>query len=277
MKKICLSIIVILGILMSANIKVNADTVQPEVYVGIAGEVKAGSTIKIAVELKKMTNLYAASIDYTYDNSLLEVQNIVVSGNINKNVDEIYKQNASGGNKARYAYTNLGEIDGFSGDTNLIVIEAKVLKDGEVNINKENFELILVQYDKAKEGDNKISKMNEKIYYPNEAWEVVQSPAGEATYSSIESKDSVISESRIAEIEQENKVALEAAGEAAGDAPKEATENNDPEAEVVETKDEKAKEEDKDYTAVGIIGLIVVAGAGFFIYKKKSLNKDKVA
>lgn len=267
---------------MPANIRVNAAT-EAQAYIRIIGEIKEGSTIDIVVDLENVTNLYAASIDYAYDNSLIKVEEITLSAKLDNNINEGWKETASGGNKLKYGYTNLGEIPGFSGSSNLVLIKAKVLKDGELNITNDNFELILVQ------NQNGIVKMPCDFHFPGESWEAVPTPAGEVTYTSIESKGSSISASRVTEIEEENKIALEAVG----DGDKENTDENAPQTEGEEqveaeaelkaeaeaeadkvAKDEEDKEEDSNYAVLGIIGLIIIAGTGFFIYKRKSLNNN---
>lgn len=282
MKKLCISIIMILGILSVATINVNAAEVQ--VNTGIVGEIKEGSKIDIVVDLQKVTNLYAASMEYTYDNSLLSVESIEVSSNINNgSIHEAYNETANGGNKARYGYTNLGDTQGFSGDTNFLIIKAKVLKDGDLNLTKDNLKVKIV----GNNGD--ISEIPCNINYPEESWEVVKAPTGETTYTSIEAKanslsqDNASEEVKTAKAEQEGKTsnsteeAQDTAGEiqataeekSAADTTEEdesdATSDNDSQAEENENKDKVS-----NYWIVGIIVVALIAGGGFFVYKRKS-------
>jgi len=273
MKKICISIIMILGILSLATIKVNA--AQAQVNVGVIGEVKAGSNIDIVVDIQKMTNLYAASMDYTYDNSIIKVEEIIVSSNIdNGNIYQAYKDTASGGNKARYGYTNVGDFMGFNGDTNFLVIKAKILKDGELNLTKDNFKLKLVE----KQGSNGElpSEMLCNINYPKESWEVVKSPSGtlgETTYVSILPKvDSLSSTSVANNKNSETTQETTAQAEEKSDVTKEDVINNNPQAEEKEV----SKDESKSYWTVSIIGLGLVAIAGFLVYKRIWNKKNKL-
>jgi len=304
MKKICISILVILGVLVSANIKVNA--AQPQVNIGVIGEVKAGSNIDIVVDLENMTNLYAASMDYTYDNSLVKIDEIVVSSNIDDGNVYQYKETDNGGNRARYGYTNLGDILGFSGTSNFLVIKAKVLKDGELNLTKDNFKLMLVQ-----KQDGLTSEMLCNYNYPKESWELVAAPTGTisteaaptgtisteatptgttptgttptrtTTYVSIEPKANSLSNTSITTdkitedtIPEKNK---------SDGTTKDAT-NNASEVDAKdssnegESKDETSKEEsNKDEVSnFWIVGVVVITVAAFFVYKRKSLKKNKL-
>lgn len=293
MKKICISIIMILGILSVATIKVKA--AEAQVNIGIVGEIKKDSNIDIVVDLQKMTNLYAASMEYTYDNSIISVESIVVSSNINNgNIYEAYNETANGGNKARYGYTNLGDFQGFSGDSNFLVIKAKVLKDGEVNLTKDNLKVKLVQ----KQNSSEIFPV---VNYPKESWQTAKAPTGgTTTYTSIEAKanslssnnlstdnapavtpenkDSVAtSETKDPAVTPENKASevtpeTQATADQKGNAATEATTKDN----ASQAEENQNKDETSNYWIITVIVVALIAGGGFFVYKRRSLNKNKV-
>jgi len=261
MKKICISIIVILGILSATTIKVNA--AQAQVNIGIVGEVKKGSKIDIVIDLQNMANLYAASVDYTYDNSIISIEEIVVSPNIdNGTINEAYKETAASGNKVRYGYTNMGEVEGFSGDSNFLIIKAKVLKDGEIKLNKENLEVVLVKY------KGEISDMSKNVYFPGESWEVTKDPAGETTYKSIEVKANSLSPNKDLVVPGENKTDPEVKTEEA----KEETDNSKNEEE--EEADDENKDETSSFGILVVIGIMLVLVGAVVVIKKRQNNKE---
>lgn len=181
MKKVLMIFCIVFGIFTLDTIKVKAD--EASVYVGTVGDVKAGAEINIVVDLENMHNLYAASFKYEYDNTLLNIESIDINSNIKTdNIYEAYKDTNAAGNTARYAYTNLGEVNGFTGNTNFLVIKAKVLKDGDVNLSKDNLQVELI----GRNGD--IQDMKYILNTPEKSWTVEK--ANDETVKYTEVKES---------------------------------------------------------------------------------------
>jgi hypothetical protein len=204
----------------------------------------------------------------------------------NENLTKAYDEIANGGNRARYGYTNLGEIPGFSGTSNFLIIKAKVLKDGELNLTKDNFILKLVK------NQGGISEMLCVVNYPGESWEVVQAPGG-TTYTNIEAKSNSISESRISEITEENKRALEDVGNVTKEAAdastleEKAEEETEKMAKQIESDAIQAQEADEDrptgdkerynfsdFWVIGVVGVALLVVGGFIIYKRRASSKS---
>lgn len=180
MKKVCLTAIFVVGILLSFNIKAYA--ADAHVNASVVGEVKEGNEIEIVIDLENMTNLYCSELKYTYDNTLIKVEEISVSKNIlGENYYPVYDDTAFNGNTVRYAYTLLGgDLPGFTGNSNFATIKAKVLKDGDIVINKDNFKMELVK----KQGDT--SYMEFTYNLPGESWDVPAAPSEKQTYTKVE-------------------------------------------------------------------------------------------
>lgn len=118
-----------------------------EVVVNINGDMAIGNIIEISVDLKNIKNLYAASIDYQYDNTIMEVTDITVSHKIAGDlIYKVFNDKAFNGNRARYGFSFIGaDKDGLNGNINFIVIKAKILKDEVIEITNDNFKTQLVQ------------------------------------------------------------------------------------------------------------------------------------
>lgn len=136
---ICL---IVFSIIFSSNVAYADTTKTNEVIVNIEvsgddnGQVKSGAEIEILYKLSNLKNLYAASVELTYDNSLIKVNSIEPC--ITGSVYEAYRDTAKDGNKARYAFTFLGSDEmGISGKTDFVKIKASVLKDGNLDIKGE--------------------------------------------------------------------------------------------------------------------------------------------
>lgn len=113
---------------------------------GTGGEVKAGSDVEIDVDLNNLSNFYAGSVNYKYDNTLLEINSIDISPKIKENnIYEAYKDKANNGNIARYGFTIMGGKSGISGSTRFLTIKATAKKDGNLEINSSDVEYQLVQ------------------------------------------------------------------------------------------------------------------------------------
>lgn len=113
---------------------------------GDKGEFKCGDNVSIKIKLNDVKDLFAASFDYTYDSTLLQVDSIDVDEEIESNgVYQPYKDTAKDGNRARYCFTFLGDSKGLSGDYNFVTINGKAKKDGNINVGPENITFQLIQ------------------------------------------------------------------------------------------------------------------------------------
>ncbi|WP_411169818.1 cohesin domain-containing protein [Clostridium sp. MB05] len=114
----------------------------------VIGEIKKGFNIEILIDVKNVDNLYAASIDFTYDTKQLEVESIKSTEYISKNIDNIMELGGEvdkNGDTASYSFTFLGDVDGLMGSGTLVKINANVLNNDKVSITKENMKIKLVQ------------------------------------------------------------------------------------------------------------------------------------
>ena len=117
------------------------------VKVSVKGEVEKGNNIDIVVDLSNLKNLYSALVDYTYDNTLIKVKEIVLNEEIKKQlVMPLFGELSLNGNRARYGFTFQGSDSmGLSGDYNFVTIKAEVLKNGELDLSADKIKLQLVQ------------------------------------------------------------------------------------------------------------------------------------
>ncbi|MDU1311216.1 MAG: cohesin domain-containing protein [Clostridium sp.] len=117
------------------------------VKVSVKGEVEKGNNIDIVVDLSNLKNLYSALVDYTYDNTLIKVKEIVLNEEIKKqSVMQLFGELSLNGNRARYGFTFQGSDSmGLSGDYNFVTIKAEVLKNGELDLSADKIKLQLVQ------------------------------------------------------------------------------------------------------------------------------------
>lgn len=117
------------------------------VKVSVKGEVEKGNNIDIVVDLSNLKNLYSALVDYTYDNTLIKVKEIVLNEEIKKqSVMPLFGELSLNGNRARSGFTFQGSDSvGLNGNYNFVTIKAEVLKDGELELSADNIKLQLVQ------------------------------------------------------------------------------------------------------------------------------------
>ncbi|MDZ5016914.1 hypothetical protein GNF72_17170, partial [Clostridium perfringens] len=118
------------------------------VEVNVSGEVKKGSNIEILVDVMNVDNLYAASIDFTYNTNQLEVESIKPTEYITINIDNIMElggETNKNGDTATYSFTFLGDVDVLMESGTLVKINAKVLNNDKLSITKENMKIKLIQ------------------------------------------------------------------------------------------------------------------------------------
>ncbi|MGG7058096.1 cohesin domain-containing protein [Clostridium tertium] len=139
-------ILITLIIIFFLPIKAYASTTTVEVNVD--GKVKKGEEINILVNMKGLESLYAASVNFTYDNSFLNIVDITAGDSIKNYGDEIMEIGGevdTSNNKTSYSFTFLGDKEGINGDATLAIIKAKVLKDGSLSIDEDDIKVKLVK------------------------------------------------------------------------------------------------------------------------------------
>jgi hypothetical protein len=108
----------------------------------ISGKVEKGENIQIVINIKDIKSLYAGDIEFEYDPSVLKLKGIEIGDLISKpglgKFDAINKVDGENGT-ARYAFSCLGQGNGFSGTGILIKINAEVLKKETISINSKPF------------------------------------------------------------------------------------------------------------------------------------------
>lgn len=128
------------GIVISA-------TEESMVKFTVNGEIKKGNNIEIIVDFSNLKNLYSALVDYTYDNTLIKVKEIVLNEEIKKQaVLPLFGELNLDGNRVRSGFTFQGQDSiGLNGEYNFVTIKAEVLKDGELELSADKIKLQLVQ------------------------------------------------------------------------------------------------------------------------------------
>jgi hypothetical protein len=128
-------ILVILLSFFTINVKA-ADTVSVQAVV--EGTVKEGQSIQILINIKDIKSLYAAELQYKYDPTILKIISIEAGDLINKpniNKFEAIKKIDEKAGIARYGFTCLGDITGFSGSGTLLKINVEVIKTENIFLN----------------------------------------------------------------------------------------------------------------------------------------------
>lgn len=273
MKKLYSILLVLtMGITLSFGYKVKA-AADPEIRIDVKGEIKKGNKIDIVVDLKNITNLYAASIDYKYDNTLLKVTEVVPSKEVT--VDSTfyaYKDTDFEGNRARYAFTFIGANQmGISKDCNFITIKAEVLKDGNLDISKKNTETQLVQ-----KKNNEIITMSHTLNVIGKVEDVIVEQGNSKGSGNIseesnkKNKDNINSSKDNLKLNEEKDNEKEEAAEEEsnleieGDVDKEDKKDSE---KNIETEDKKSNA--TIFVVVGMIALIILGYVSFIIIKKK--------
>ena len=137
--------------LFALPIKAYASSTTVEVKV--EGEVKKDKNINIILNVKDVESFYAGSVDFIYDTEQLKVNSVNSSDFITGTDDEIMEiggETAKNGNTANYGFTFIGDKQGISGSGTLVTINATVLSDKELSINKDNMIVKLVQKNDGK-------------------------------------------------------------------------------------------------------------------------------
>lgn len=186
------------------------------VEVKVEGEVKKGNNINITLNLSDVENFYAGSVDFIYDTELLKVNSIASTDFITGNSDEIMEiggETAKNGNTATYGFTFVGDKPGISGSGALVTINATVMSDEELSINKGNMKVKLVQKTDdtvVSYGYNFIGVGNQEVAEENTTTEgtnnTTDGGTAETTNNNTENTVTTdeVAEETIAEVEEES-------------------------------------------------------------------------
>ena len=134
---------------------------------GQQGNFKAGEDFTIKIDINNVSNLYAVSFNYTYDNTLVKIDSIDINNDIQSaGVYEPYKDIDKDGNKVRYCFTLLGDNQGFSGNYDFATIKGKALRDGQISVGADNikFQLINRNNGDMQKGDYNFKTSKGDIY-----------------------------------------------------------------------------------------------------------------
>lgn len=134
---------------------------------GEKGEFKAGDSFTIKIDMSNLSNLFATSFNYTYDNTLVKIDSIDINNDIQSaGVYEPYKDTDKDGNKVRYCFTLLGDNPGFSGNYDFATIKGKALRDGQISVGADNikFQLINRNNGDMQKGDYNFKTSKGDIY-----------------------------------------------------------------------------------------------------------------
>ncbi len=151
MKKFLTYVLVII-LLFCFNSKAMAEEISTDIKVN--GEIRKGNNLEILIDLKGVERLYAGDMEFNYDAGLLKVNSLRVgelisSSNINKT--EICKDIDNVNGKVRYKFTCLGKANGYFGRGTFIAINAELIKEGKVVIDKKKLKLELYERTESNE------------------------------------------------------------------------------------------------------------------------------
>ncbi|GFZ33954.1 hypothetical protein CSC2_44800 [Clostridium zeae] len=140
--------IVIVALLFMIMLNTTVYAAGTQVDVNINGNVKSGNSVDIIFNVKDVSRLYAGSIEFTYDTSVMKVESINGGEFIKTNNPKIMEfggDTAKNGNIADYYFTCVGKVEGFTGSGSFVVIKANVLNQDKFNIYKKNLKIQLVE------------------------------------------------------------------------------------------------------------------------------------
>lgn len=261
---------------------------------GTGGEIKAGSDIEIDVDLNNLSNFYAGSLSYTYDNTLLEINSLEVSPKIKENNPyEVYKDKANNGNIARYGFTLMKGRNPINGSIRFMTIKAKAKKDGNLEINRPDVEYQLVQrigdgqmenisgvqFSNGKEegsektdGSNSSSKSD--LTTSDEGNGTSDSNSGDVNGSGSNSSNNGENGSNGTKQDKAEGNGSDSKNEAIG-ASDSLEKSFDGSGSDSESNDVEKNSSHNYIYAIIALGFIVIVACGVFVYRKKR-NKDKI-
>lgn len=103
----------------------------------INGEIKKGKQVEILIDFNEIKSLYAGALYYKYDPKVLKVIEIVPGDLISKsdiNKFEATKNIDAEKGMVSYAFTCVGDINGYSGKGNFLKLRAEVLEEKDFKI-----------------------------------------------------------------------------------------------------------------------------------------------
>lgn len=140
--------VALLAVILMIMLKTTVYAASSQVDVKISGNVKNGSSVDIIFNVKDVSRLYAGSVEFTYDPSVMKVESISGGEFIKTNNPKIMEfggDTAKNGNIADYYFTCVGKVDGFTGSGSFVVVKANVLNQDKFNIYKKNLKIQLVE------------------------------------------------------------------------------------------------------------------------------------
>ena len=135
MKKFFSAIIVFF--LLMVNTVVFADN-NPSVSISIKGNIEAGQSIQILINVSDVKNLYAGAAKFKYDKNILKVTSFEKGDLISKsgvNVFDVGNKIDNDNGIAEFGgFSCLGKVPGFSGSGTFLIIDAQVLKKDNFHV-----------------------------------------------------------------------------------------------------------------------------------------------
>lgn len=168
-------------LLSVGSTKVMADT-KPSVNVEVVGNIEVGQEIQININVNNIDTFFAGAMEFKCDTDVLKILEIQKGSLITKNGIEIFeavKTIYEDTGKARFEFTCMGKIDGFSGSGAFVVLKAKVLK-------KQSFAINSIPFKKELDSDNNLKlrlfdKNVEEVNYSFKAFSYAAEQSGGST------------------------------------------------------------------------------------------------
>ncbi|MDS0526646.1 NBR1-Ig-like domain-containing protein [Clostridium sp. SHJSY1] len=110
---------------------------SPAISYDVTGSPTVGSIIYININVSSASNLYGAGVDFVYDTSLIEVQD-VSTGNLFSSRKVEPTKCKKGNGQVCIATTLTGSDTPISGSGSIAIIKAKILKAGTINLKTTN-------------------------------------------------------------------------------------------------------------------------------------------
>ena len=141
-KKISIFLVGLFAVILTMAMPAKA--AESQVVVSGTGTVKKDQEVNITVDVKNMSKMFTAIIDFNYDKDLLLVEDISYNKELVGDTRYMVDSNGITGTSARFGFSYIRPLTGFDGDSNFVTIKAKALKDGEIKLTRKNFKIQLV-------------------------------------------------------------------------------------------------------------------------------------
>lgn len=135
LKKICGAMALVMIGMFHMPVKAEGD---PVVSIAMKGNYEVGQEVEFDINIANAKNFFAGAVDIKLDPSVIRILDIDKGSFINStefNVNKAYGSVSEAEGRARYGFTCLGNVKGFSGNGTFIIIKAKVLKKDNLLIN----------------------------------------------------------------------------------------------------------------------------------------------